>query len=101
MAEGSDTLKRVIDQLVESGSRQILLNMGGVSFVDSSGIGALVVSNAKLKRAGGAIGLVDLQKRVEDLIELTRLTDAFSIFIDEEHGLRSFATPLGTALPSQ
>lgn len=93
LSEGSDTLTDVVNQLVEDGARQILLHMGGVSFIDSAGVGALVTSIGKVKRAGGVLGLACPQKPVEDALAVTRLTDSLIIFPSVEEGLGSFAPP--------
>ena len=73
LGEGTSSLRTKIRDLVEGGSRRIVLNMNGVTYMDSSGLGELVASHTTVTRAGGEIKLLNLAKGVDDLLQLTKL----------------------------
>ena len=73
LGEGTGSLRTKIRELVEGGSRRIVLNMNGVTYMDSSGLGELVASHTTVTRAGGEIKLLNLAKGVDDLLQLTKL----------------------------
>lgn len=98
MGEGASTLRTKIRELVASGSRQIVLNMADVSYMDSSGMGELIGAHTTVTTAGGEIKLLNLAKRVHDLLKLTKLYTVFEAFEDEASAVDSFsvAKPTGT-----
>ena len=77
------------------GHRKILLNLGDVDYIDSSGIGELVGAYTTVRGASGELKLVHLTKRVHDLIQITRLFTVFDVQADEPAAIRVFAHPLG------
>ena len=91
LGEGTSTLRAKIRELVEGGSRRIVLNMAGVSYIDSSGLGELVASHTTVTTAGGQIKLLNLAKRVHDLLKLTKLYTVFEAFEDEAAAVESFS----------
>ena len=91
MGEGTSALRTKIQELVESGSRRIVLNMADVSYMDSSGLGELIAAHTTVTRAGGAIKLLNLAKRVHDLLKLTKLYTVFETFEDETSAVDSFS----------
>jgi anti-sigma B factor antagonist len=93
LGEGTSTLRTKIRELVEGGSRWIVLDMGEVTYVDSSGLGELVASHTAVTRAGGKIKLLNLNKGVNDLLVLTKLSTVFESFKDEATAVDSFAVP--------
>ena len=84
--EIKDTIKKHID----SGKTLILINLGKVSYIDSSGIGALISSLSYLKKVGGSLKISNVYASVKRVFELTKLTSFFEIFETEEAALGSF-----------
>jgi anti-sigma B factor antagonist len=90
LGEGSATLRTIVRELVGKGFRKILLNLGDVDYIDSSGIGELVGAYTTVRGASGELKLVQLTKRVHDLIQITRLFTVFDVRSDEGDAIRSF-----------
>ena len=84
-------LRRTIADLLEADRNNILLNLGEVSFMDSSGIGELVRSYHSVKRAGGNVKLLHLTKRIQELLAITKLVTIFESFDEESEALASFS----------
>jgi anti-sigma B factor antagonist len=97
MGEGTSALRNKIRELVASGSRKIVLNMADVSYMDSSGLGELIAAHTTVTTAGGEIKLLNLAKRVHDLLKLTKLYTVFEAFEDEASAVDSFSTPKPSA----
>jgi anti-sigma B factor antagonist len=76
--------------LTASGNRKILLNLGDVSYIDSSGIGELVAGFTSVVKAGGTMKLLNPTKRVKDLLRMTNLDTIFDVHEDEANAVRSF-----------
>ena len=91
MGEGATALRSKIRELVASGSRRIVLNLADVSYMDSSGLGELVGAHTTVVAAGGEIKLLNLAKRVHDLLKLTKLYTVFEAFEDEASAVNSFS----------
>ena len=91
IGEGSVQLREAIRTLLDGNSKYILLNLGDVSYVDSSGIGELVSGFTTVTNAGGMLKLLNLGKRVQDLLQITKLYTVFETFDDEAAAIRSFA----------
>jgi anti-sigma B factor antagonist len=89
--EGDGRLKDKINSLTMQGYRQILLNLGGVSYIDSNGLGELIASHTTVTRNGGQIKLLNLTTRVQDLLAICRLLTVFETYESEADALRSFA----------
>ena len=96
MGEGASTLRTKIRELVASGSRRIVLNMADVSYMDSSGLGELIGAHTTVVTAGGEIKLLNLAKRVHDLLKLTKLYTVFEAFEDEASAVDSFSVAKST-----
>jgi len=92
LGDGDALLKDKIHSLVFQQRKQIVMNLGGVSYVDSSGLGALVAASVTVKNAGGQIKLVNLTKRLHDLLSIAKLLTVFDAYDSEEEALRSFGT---------
>jgi anti-sigma B factor antagonist len=90
LGDGDTLLKDKIHSLVFQGRKQILLNMGGVSYMDSSGLGALVASSLTAKNNGGQITLVALTKRLQDLLAIAKLLTIFDSYDTEAEAISSF-----------
>jgi anti-sigma B factor antagonist len=90
LGEESAAVRNLLMDLLSQGHTKILLNMAGVDYVDSSGLGALVSSVTSVRKAGGEMKLVNLSEKVDDLMEVTRLYTVFDIPDNEEAALKSF-----------
>jgi len=90
LGEGSSTLRDTIRDLSGKGNKKILLNLAEISYIDSSGIGELVSSFTTVSNAGGSMKLLKLTKRVQDLLQITKLYTVFEVFDDEAAAIRSF-----------
>jgi anti-sigma B factor antagonist len=90
IGEGAIVLRKKIRELLESGQRHILLNLEGVAYLDSSGIGELVAGYKCADEKGGAVKLLNPSHRVCDLLQVTRLDEVFATFRDEKEALASF-----------
>ena len=77
--------------LTGQGSKKVLLNMGDVTYIDSSGIGELVSAFTAMANAGGTLKLLNLTKRVKDLLQITKLYTVFAVHEDEAHAVKSFS----------
>ncbi len=90
LGEGSSAFRDRIKDLVSKGSRKLLLNLAGVSYIDSSGIGELVSGFTTVSNAGGSLKLLNLTKRIQDLLQITKLYTIFEVFDDEATALATF-----------
>jgi len=90
LGEGDMQIKERIRDLLSDGQRKILLNLGDVSYIDSAGLGALISTYATVKREGGQLKLVNLTKRVQDLLAITKLITVFDTFDTEKEALDSY-----------
>jgi anti-sigma B factor antagonist len=91
LGEGSATLRDAMRDMVSKNQKKILLNLGEVSYIDSSGIGELVSGFTTVTNSGGALKLLNLNKRVKDLLQITKLYTVFDVHEDEAGAIRSFA----------
>jgi anti-sigma B factor antagonist len=91
LGEGSSALRDSLRELVGNNQKKILLNLGDVSYIDSSGIGELVSGFTTVTNAGGQLKLLNLSKRVKDLLQITKLYTVFDVHDDEAAAVRSFA----------
>ena len=90
LGEGSVTLRDAVRDLAKSGQQKVLLNLAGVSYIDSSGIGELVAAYTSVRGHGGEMKLLSLMTRVQDLLQITKLYTVFEVFDNEPAALRSF-----------
>ncbi len=90
LGEGVTTLRDTLREMATVGHKKILLNLAELTYLDSSGIGALVSSFATINNLGGQIKLVNLTKRIKDLLLMTKLYTVFEVYEDEETALASF-----------
>ncbi len=91
LGEGSSALRDTLRDMVAKGQKKILLNLGEVSYIDSSGIGELVSGFTTVTNQGGSLKLLGLTKRVKDLLQITKLYTVFDVHDDEASAVRSFA----------
>jgi len=90
MGEGSVALRNAIRGLVEQGKKKILLNLGGVKNVDSSGIGELIANFTTVRREGGQLKLLNLTEKIQNLLVITKLLTVFDAYDNESDALSSF-----------
>ncbi len=90
LGEGSALLRKTIRDLLEDKRTLILLNLADVDYIDSSGIGELVSAYTGVKNRGGSLKLLQLTKKVHDLLQLTKLFTVFDVYSDERTALTSF-----------
>jgi anti-sigma B factor antagonist len=91
LGEGASTFRDKIRDLATGGSKKLLLNLAEISYIDSSGIGELVSGFTTVTNQGGSVKLLNLTKRVQDLLQITKLYTVFEVFDDETKAVRSFA----------
>ena len=91
LGEGSVILRDTVRDLVGKGNKKILLNLGEVNYIDSSGIGELVSAFTTVRNQGGELKLLNLTKKVHDLLQITKLYTVFDIKDDETQAIQSFA----------
>ncbi len=84
------SLRERIRELSETGRNNVILNLASVDYIDSTGLGGLVISYTTLKRAGGALKVLNLSKRNIELLVLTKLSTVFEVFNDEQDAVNSF-----------
>jgi anti-sigma B factor antagonist len=97
LGEGNVMLREIVRELADKGNKKLILNLGEVQYIDSSGVGELVKTHTTVRNQGGRLKLVNLNKRVNDLLQLTRLSAVFDIEKDEASAIKS----LGGRSPSQ
>jgi len=90
LGEGSVQLREAVRDLISKGSKNILLNMSDVNYIDSSGHGELVSAFTTAKNQGAAVKLLGLTKKVKDVLQLTKLYTVFDIYDDEASAIASF-----------
>jgi anti-sigma B factor antagonist len=90
LSESRTQLRDLIHVLSRTGHRKFLLNLAGVEYVDSDGMGELVRCYTTVRQRGGEMKLVQLNKRVADLLQITRLNTLFEIYSEEQAALRAF-----------
>jgi len=83
-------LREIVRDLAEKEHKRIILNLGEVSYIDSSGMGELVKTHTTIRNKGGELKLANLNKRVHDLLQMTRLASVFDIRKDEASAIASF-----------
>lgn len=91
LGENTGILRDELTSLLAQGEKKILVNMASVSYVDSAGLGELVGAYTTVTNHGGALKLLNLQGKMKDLMQITKLHTIFSIFDNEEAAVASFA----------
>ena len=91
LGEGGVTLREEVRKLLANGSKKIVLNLGEVNYIDSSGLGELVSAYTAVKNAGGELKLLNLTSKVRDLLVITKLVTVFDVKDDEASAVSSFA----------
>jgi len=91
LGEGASSFRDAIRDLLANGDKKLLLNLAEVTYIDSSGIGELVSGFTTVTNQGGSLKLLHLTKRIQDLLQITKLYTVFEVFDDEAEAVRSFA----------
>lgn len=91
LGEGSVQLRDAVRDLLSKGQKHILLNLGDVNYIDSSGIGELVSAYTTVRNQGGELKLLNLTKKVHDLLQITKLYTVFDVKDDEASAIASYA----------
>lgn len=90
LGEGSVILRDTVRDILGKGNKKILLNLGEVNYIDSSGIGELVSAFTTVRNQGGELKLLNLTKKVHDLLQITKLYTVFDVKDDETSAVKSF-----------
>jgi anti-sigma B factor antagonist len=91
LGEGDELLKDKINSLLNQGHKKIVLNLAEVPYVDSAGLGEIVRTYTTVSRQGGSLKLLNLTKRITDLLSITKLLTVFETFDSETDAIRSFS----------
>jgi len=91
LGEDTELFRNEIRGLIQSGLKQILLNMGNVAYIDSSGVGELVRAYASATSQGGQLKLLNLTKKLHDLLTVTKLLTVFEAHDNEKQAIESFS----------
>jgi anti-sigma B factor antagonist len=90
LGEESGRLRDTVRGIVDKGSKKIILNLGEVSYIDSSGLGELVSAFTAVKRAGGELKLLNVTEKISDLLVITKLVTVFDVRDNEKAAVSSF-----------
>ncbi len=90
LGEGDEMLRDKVNSLVHQGHKNILLNLEGVPYIDSAGLGEVVRTYTTVSRQGGKLKLLHLTKRIQDLLSITKLLTVFETYDSEPEALKSF-----------
>ena len=91
LGEGDEALKDKINSLLHQDRKKLLLNLADVPYIDSAGLGEVVRTYTTVSRQGGQLKLVNLTKRITDLLSITKLLTVFETFDVEQDALNSFS----------
>ena len=92
LGEGDELLKDKINSLLQQGRRKIVLNLEGVPYIDSAGLGEIVRTYTTIKKQDGSLKLLNLTKRITDLLSITKLLTVFETYDSEADAVRSFSS---------
>ncbi len=90
LGEGDELLKDKVNSLVNQGRKKIVLNLADVPYIDSAGLGRIVSTHTTVSRQQGGLKLLNLTKRITDLLAITKLATVFETFDSEEEAIQSF-----------
>ena len=91
LGESSAAMREEIHALTDKAIKKVLLNLGDVTYIDSSGLGELVSGYTTLLHRGGALKLLGLTKQVREVLQITKVYPLFEVYEDEAQSVRSFA----------
>jgi len=90
LGEGTMAVRNSVREILKNGGMKIILNLGDVNYIDSSGIGELVSSFTTVTNGGGQLKLLNLTKKIQELLSITKLLTVFQVFNDEKSAIASF-----------
>lgn len=91
LGEGDEMLREKVSSMVSQGQKKLILNLDGVPYIDSAGLGEIVRTYTTVSRQGGKLKLLNLTKRIEDLLSITKLLTVFEVYEDESEAVQSYA----------
>lgn len=92
LGEGDESLRHAISNLLATGAKKIVLNLEGVPYIDSAGLGEVVRTHTTVSKQGGSLKLLNLTKRIEDLLAITKLLTVFDTYDSEADAVQSFSS---------
>jgi anti-sigma B factor antagonist len=92
LGDGSDLLRELIEEKLRSSRKRIIMNLAEINYIDSTGLGELVSVYRQFKSQGGELKLMNLNKKVSDLLQITKLYAVFDIHNDEAQAIASFGS---------
>ena len=90
LGEGTMTVRNTVRDILKGGGKKIILNLADVNYIDSSGIGELVSTYTTVTNSGGQLKLLNLTKKIQELLAITKLLTVFQVFENEQAALASF-----------
>jgi anti-sigma B factor antagonist len=90
LGEGTMTVRNTVRDILKEDGKKIILNLGDVNYIDSSGIGELVSTYTTVASSGGKMKLLNLTKKIQELLAITKLLTVFHVFNDEQAAIDSF-----------
>ena len=90
LGDGDELLRKKVASLLDKGEKQIILNLGDVPYIDSAGLGEIVRTYTTVSRQTGSLKLLNLTKRITDLLSITKLLTVFDTFDNENEAVKSF-----------
>jgi len=90
LGDGDELLRSKINSMIQAGEKKLVLNLGDVPYIDSAGLGEVVRSYTTVSRQGGSLKLLNLTKRIQDLLSITKLLTVFDTFDSEAAAVSSF-----------
>ncbi len=91
LGEGTMAVRNSVREILKNGGMKIILNLGDVNYIDSSGIGELVSSYTTVANGGGQLKLLNLTKKIQELLAITKLLTVFQVYNDERAAVASFS----------
>jgi anti-sigma B factor antagonist len=91
LGEGTMAIRNNVREALKAGNKNLVLNLGNVNYIDSSGIGELVSSFTTVTNQGGKLKLLNLTKKIQELLAITKLLTVFQVYEDEEKAISSFS----------
>ncbi len=90
LGEGTMAIRNTVRELLKNGNKKIVLNLADVNYIDSSGIGELVSSYTTVTNQGGSLKLLNLTKKIHELLAITKLLTVFPVYDNEQAAVSSF-----------
>src|SRR5512142_972628 len=91
LGEGDELLRDKVNSIIHQGRKKIILNLAEVPYIDSAGLGEVVRTYTTVSRQGGSLKLLNLTKRIQDLLAITKLLTVFETFESEKEAVKSFS----------